>query len=77
MMTSLPASLLLFAPQQQDFYYRHHKETSQDPETPAHARQDFLLAVIDSALKTLGAYEEEEDNDEDDTQQQPNILVPQ
>jgi len=45
----------------------------------ARARQDFVLAVIDSALETLGTYEDEEDEEEDDktTHQESNILLPQ
>jgi hypothetical protein len=52
-------------------------EWSRDGATiTARARQDFVLAVIDSALKTLGTYVEDEEDDKT-YQEESNILLPQ
>ena len=71
MMPSLPS--LLFAQQEGFYYYHKDSKAHRDQETPARARQDFVLAVIESALKILGNYEEEDE--EDDTNPQSNSLV--
>ena len=69
----MPSSLLLMAAAHD---IDDDGDISDCDETPG-ARQDFVLAVIESALKILDTYGEEDNNENMNMNQESNILLPQ